>query len=355
MNNYTQIFKTLNICYKDNLELSLFSYSRTGGFLKYACYPVNQNQFVKLVQTLNSNNLEYKVIGNSTNTLFLNSIEYSCFIYTKLFTKIKFETDYQSVSAGINVIDFVRDLAMRGFQGMEGLEGIPGTIGGALRMNAGAYGYCISDYINCVNIINENNDIKTLYKTELKFSNRTSSFAHKDVIVSAKFCFPKGNIITVEKIIRRYHISRHQYHEWVFPNLGSIFIIPSLNIHYDIINKFKSINFFKYLFFKVTIFLWRQKLFFILRRIFPEFNFIQLVMKKFGVNLYMHNNCSKTTPNTFANKNNSSKTILEYYLELKNLLGLKYKLENEPVVDCIHKVLNKNVYNKELDLLKKLE
>lgn len=355
MNSYTQIFNNLNICYKENVDLSYCSYSRTGGSLLYACFPIDDDQFVKLIQNLNSNNLKYKVLGNTTNTLFLDSVEYTCFIYTTNFTEIKFEGATVGVSAGINVIDLVRDLAMRGFCGMEGLEGIPGTIGGAIRMNAGAYGYCISDYIKSVKIINSDNILQTLDKSEIEFSNRRSSFNKKDVIISVILRFPKGDLGTIEKKIRRFHISRHQYQEWVFPNLGSIYIIPSLNIHYDIINKFKSINIFKYLFFKVTIFLWRQKLFFILRRIFPEFNFIQLVMKKFGVNLYMHNNCSKTTPNTFANKNNSSKTILEYYLELKNLLGLKYKLENEPVVDCIHKVLNKNVYNKELDLLKKLE
>ena len=89
MNKYTNIFKALNICYKESVDLSYCSYSRTGGTLLYACYPINVDQFVNLIKSLNSNDLKYKVLGNTTNTLFLGSVEYTCFIYTTNFTEIK--------------------------------------------------------------------------------------------------------------------------------------------------------------------------------------------------------------------------------------------------------------------------
>ena len=77
--------------------------------------------------------------------------------------------------------------------GLENLNGVPGTLGGALIMNAGAWGGEISENLMHVELINSKSEIKKIYKKDLNFSYRQSSFNKDDILLSAKFNLRKAD------------------------------------------------------------------------------------------------------------------------------------------------------------------
>ena len=343
-----------NISFKENVVLSKITYARTGGNAKYTFYPNNIAEFIELVLFLRENSIAFRVVGNSTNTLFLDSVNYLCLIFVSQLNDISINGAITSVECGRNVSDLVRDLSMHQLTGAEGLEGIPGTLGGALIMNAGAYGYTISDYLVDVHVLTPNNKVKVLSKSDITFKNREAKELKNNIILSARFNFPKGSYSTIEKKVRRFHISRHQYQEWVYPNLGSIFVVPSLNIHKEVLSYSKFKHKWKVLFIKSLIKLFTNRFMFILRRCYPEINFQQLSIKLLNLNSYNNELASRTTINTFTNKKASSMDILKYIYEVYCDTGKKLKIENEIITDSIDKIVSEENYNCELGLLNKI-
>ena len=258
------------------------------------------------------------------------------------------------MECGRNVSDFVRDLSMHQLTGGEGLEGIPGTLGGALVMNAGAYGYTISDYLADVHVLGPDNKINVLSKSDITFKNREAKELKNNIILSARFSFPKGSYSTIEKKVRRFHISRHQYQEWVYPNLGSIFVVPSLNIHKEALSYTKLKHKWKVIAIRCLIKLFTNRFMFILRRCYPEINFQQLSIKLLNLISYNNQLASRTTINTFTNKKATSTDILKYIYDVYCDTGKKLKIENEIIIDSIDEIVLEENYNKDIMLFKKI-
>ena len=105
------------------------------------------------------------------------------------------------------------------------LPGIPGTIGGAIMMNAGAYGGEISDHIVDVEIVRDN-AICTVSKEGSHFSYRRSGF-QDDIILGARFRLPRGDKAAIMKRRRELLLMRNEMQPLNMPNSGSMFKNPS--------------------------------------------------------------------------------------------------------------------------------
>ena len=94
-------------------------------------------------------------------------------------------------------------LSDKGLAGFEFATGIPGTIGGAVRMNAGAYGGEIKDIIVSAEVLDQNGDIHTLGKDELELGYRTSCIMkYGYIVVSATLKLSKGNTDEIKENIK---------------------------------------------------------------------------------------------------------------------------------------------------------
>jgi UDP-N-acetylmuramate dehydrogenase len=107
------------------------------------------------------------------------------------------------------------------------LAGIPGTIGGALIMNAGAYGGEISDYLVDVELLN-NGVIELRKKSEIGFSYRRSGF-RSEVILGAGFTLPQGNKEEIVQLRKDLLLKRNRTQPTNMPNSGSMFKNPEGN------------------------------------------------------------------------------------------------------------------------------
>lgn len=113
----------------------------------------------------------------------------------------------------------------KGLEGFEFASGIPGTLGGAIRMNAGAYGGEIKDILVTTTYIDENLQIHTISNQENEFGYRNSRFIknNKDIIISAVLQFSRGNKEEIRAKMDSNANSRKEKQPINYPNAGSTF------------------------------------------------------------------------------------------------------------------------------------
>ena len=124
----------------------------------------------------------------------------------------------------------VKEAIDKNLKGLESLAGVPGTLGGALYMNAGAYGAEISNYFLSARIINMNGEEIELTKNDVKFSYRKSTFPKDCILIEARFKFDKGDIEKIKKNKNKFSNSRVENQPLNFRSAGSIFKNPSSSL-----------------------------------------------------------------------------------------------------------------------------
>ncbi|MCR4417454.1 MAG: UDP-N-acetylmuramate dehydrogenase [Ignavibacteria bacterium] len=206
--------------------LSRFTTFRIGGPADYYLEPKDRDDLLKLIKYLKEINYPYIIIGNGSNILISDdgirgaaiNLEYG-------FTKIEVMKNKVFAEAGIRLSKLVDVCIEHSLVGIENLAGIPGTLGGAILMNAGAYGGEISDYIKVVEVL-DGTEIKFLKKEECGFSYRKSNLEGK-IILSAEFELPFGDKTKAKERRKELLLKRNQSQPVELPNAGSIFKNPS--------------------------------------------------------------------------------------------------------------------------------
>lgn len=214
------------VWYKENHCLKYETYFKMGGVARVFLCPQSIDHFVKAVTLLRSLGLAFKVIGLTSNVLLFDELTYTVILSTKNLQEIKLDGDRAYVDCGYSLQDFVRIAVTNGSCGFEGLEGIPGSVGGGIFMNAGAYGFTISDNLISVRCLTKENEVVEKSVEECRFTHRDSIFKSSDfIILGATFLFKSGSRDRIAKAVETYHIARHSYQEFVYPNLGSLYSV----------------------------------------------------------------------------------------------------------------------------------
>jgi UDP-N-acetylmuramate dehydrogenase len=319
-----KLIKMLNsnkIYYKEKVSLEKLSYLKSKGLVDLVIFPTSIEE-LKTVNTLFKNkNLRYKIVGNTSNILFLDDIVYSVFLSTKLFNKYNMDLDNNVLQcqSGLMLPKIVRKLVKNNITGFEGLAGIPGTVGASVFMNAGAYGNEISDNIISVDLLNSNNEIITYKKDELNFRYRNSIFKNNylGIIVNVTFDISKKDKQkNIMKRLLEFKHNRTIYQEYKKPNLGSLFATK------DIYSDIGRHNIFYGLLLKVV----RKIIHKILK---PKDNMIInfFTCKFFGLS-FKNQPFSDKTMNCIINIDDIKET-LRYIEKIKQLTNNELKLENE--------------------------
>lgn len=165
------------------------------------------------------------LIGNGTNTLIDEGDLDITFVSLKELNKIEeLGEGIVRVEAGLDFNKLIAFMNRNNYSGLENLAGIPGSVGGLVYMNGGAYGSEIFDCIKEVEIFDENHQIRTLKKEDIKFSYRSTEIQDKKwVIISATFKFKRG--FDLQKVIDIQAL-RESKQPLDKPNLGSTFKNP---------------------------------------------------------------------------------------------------------------------------------
>lgn len=211
-----------------NEKISGYTTYRVGGKARAIVYPKGESELIELVRLLKEKNIKYFVLGNGSNVLFSDSIYDGIIIKLDNFNSLKYDGNEITVGAGYPLVKLANDTIKEGLSGLEFVSGIPGTIGGAIFMNAGAYGEEISEIVKSVRILTGDCEIIELTKEEMEFSYRTSFLQkHLDYIcLGAVLKLTPGNKEEMmELVIKRREVRRNSQ-PLSFPSAGSVFRNP---------------------------------------------------------------------------------------------------------------------------------
>ena len=172
------------------------------------------------------NNIPLTILGNGSNVLVSDKGIRGIVLQIGL-KEIKVEKHENAlieVDAGAMLGALAQILLKQSISGFEFAAGIPGSIGGAIRMNAGAYGGEMKDIVKNVTVLNEKGEINILTNEKCEFSYRHSRFTNsKEIIIKATLELPFGNENEIKAKMDEYAQSRKEKQPLNLPSAGSTF------------------------------------------------------------------------------------------------------------------------------------
>ena len=208
--------------FKKNVSLKKLTSFKIGGKCRFYFSPKDLIELKKIINECQKNKLQYFILGNGTNVLADDSGFDGAIIHLKNFKYIKLKRYrnycFVTVLAGVSLFEFNKFLLNNKISGFEWSFGIPGSIGGAIRMNAGA-----CDGQTCDNLI----EIKYLTNGKLKtkkgFKGEYRKGFEEGIIISAKFKLKTGNALEIEEKMNNNFSLKKISQPYDKPSAGSIF------------------------------------------------------------------------------------------------------------------------------------
>ena len=210
-----------------NEPLKQYTYTKVGGAADYLAFPRNQYELKRIVTFANAQEIPWMVLGNSSNIIVRDSGIEGFVIMFDHFHDVRVNGYVIEAEAGAKLIDVTHVARYHSLTGFEFACGIPGSIGGAVYMNAGAYGGEIAHILQSCKVLTPEGEIKTLTAEELAFGYRHSKIQETgDVVISAKFALAPGNYDQIDQEMARLTHLRELKQPLEYPSCGSVFKRP---------------------------------------------------------------------------------------------------------------------------------
>lgn len=221
--------KNQGIDIQENVPLSRFTFTQTGGPAEFLAFPKNLDELKTLVKTAKQLDIALTVIGNASNLIIRDGgIEGLVLILTKMNKISADEKNYTiTADAGARIIDTSEAACEAGLTGLEFAAGIPGSVGGAVFMNAGAYGGETEFVIKSVEVLTRDGEFKTYTHDEMEFGYRHSIVQDNgDIVVSAIFGLEPGDKLAIKDKMEYFNGLRRAKQPLEYPSCGSVFKRP---------------------------------------------------------------------------------------------------------------------------------
>ena len=209
--------------------LSRHTTFRIGGPAAVFCLPETPAQLLRALELCREYGVRTYLLGNGSNTLFADEGFDGAVICTvDLRAPITVTGTTVSAPAGASLAAVCREAQKAGLTGLEFAYGIPGTVGGAVYMNAGAYGGEMKDVLSKVTFLDENLKLQTLPVNELALGYRTSIFEQRNwCILEAEFVLEPGNREEIQAHMQDFMARRREKQPLDMPSAGSTFKRPA--------------------------------------------------------------------------------------------------------------------------------
>ena len=223
------LFNKLNCVVRYDEPLKSHTTFKIGGNCIALIEPREISDIIEAVKICRKNNIKFFVIGNGSNLLVPDEGYNGVIIKLKSeFSKIEVEGDYLIVNSGAKLSEVYTVAYENSLTGFEFASGIPGTIGGAIYMNAGAYGGEMKDIVESVEVLDlDNFELRELKNEELEFSYRKSIIQRRNYIVTTiKLKLQKGNKKKINAVYEDLRERRNSKQPLNFGSAGSTFKRP---------------------------------------------------------------------------------------------------------------------------------
>ena len=159
---------------------------RAGGKADLMVEPATEEELAALIRYVNERELPFFVLGNGSDVLVRDGGYHGIIIYIgKNFSSFRVEDNRIRIQAGALLPEAAVAAAEHSLTGLEFASGIPGSVGGAVFMNAGAYGGEMSMVVESVDAVMPDGSSRTFYRDELEYGYRHSVFMHNDAVIMA--------------------------------------------------------------------------------------------------------------------------------------------------------------------------
>jgi UDP-N-acetylmuramate dehydrogenase len=207
--------------------MSEYTSMNVGGLADVLFFPRNIDELRKIIELSREKNIPYFILGNGTNLIVKDSGIPGWVISLKRgFKRIEVLGKEIEAEAGVSLNRLIQSSIEEELTGLEPLIGIPGTVGGALRMNAGAWGLEMKDIVSSISFMNIKGDVIERDRKELKFLYRRLAVPDSWIILKARFKLEKGKREEIIKKIKSYSEMRKKTQPLKFASAGSIFKNP---------------------------------------------------------------------------------------------------------------------------------
>ncbi len=226
MEQFIAYLNSIDCEYKENESVRDYITFKVGGPCRLICFPDNEEKILSIIDTLSSLGIKYFVLGKGSNLLCKDEGYDGVIISTQYLDYIRLEGNRIICGAGASLMKVCRFALDNCLTGLEFAFGIPGSVGGAVYMNAGAYGGEIKNVIESCRFI-DNGKVFSLNASELDLSYRHSYFSDKnDVILSAVFSLEQGNKEEIKALMDDLIGRRKDKQPIEYPSAGSTFKRP---------------------------------------------------------------------------------------------------------------------------------
>ncbi len=201
---------------------------RIGGRADILAYPLDEDDLGELLAYAGKKQLPYYIVGRCTNLLVKDGGVRGLLIdLSEGFDRIDDSGPLEVVAeAGVPLRRIIDYCVNKDMAGLEFASGIPGTLGGAIAMNAGAYGSEMRDIVLKVEIMGEDGVVREVEKESLNFTYRGSNLNDIGIVLRAYLRLSKGNKQVLRERIKAYAKKRGSTQTVSYPNAGSIFKNP---------------------------------------------------------------------------------------------------------------------------------
>ena len=212
---------------KFNEPLSNYTYTKVGGPADFLAFPTDKYQLQTLVKLANETQTPFIVLGNASNLIVRNGGIRGFVILLEKMNTIRANGYVIEAQAGASLINTTQVALDNSLTGFEFACGIPGSVGGAVFMNAGAYGGEIATVLSSIQVMDQSGDIFVISAEDMQFGYRKSILQSQQYIaLSAKFSLSSEDYEVIKSEMARLTHLRELKQPLEFPSCGSVFKRP---------------------------------------------------------------------------------------------------------------------------------
>ena len=227
MNNLDKLKSLVKGSFFENEPMSKHTSYGIGGPALAYIIPKDKNDLTVILNHANNYKIPVYFIGSGSNLLVSDDgIEGIVLSPQKSLKNLEINDNFIIAESGVMLGKLVKESIKRNLTGLESLVGVPGTLGGALIMNAGAFGGEISNYLVSVDVMTSKGELKSYNSNEINFSYRFSSFKPDEFILVAKFELAHEDPVIINDKRKKASSGRKTNQPLRFRSAGSVFKNP---------------------------------------------------------------------------------------------------------------------------------
>ncbi len=232
MYNKELVFEKLKgVMHEDNIKrdepLREHLYTKLGGKADFFLTPTTYEEVQNIVTLSNEVDVPFTLLGNGSNLIVKDGGIRGIVLHLVNFNEIKANDQQIVAQSGAAIIDVSRRALAEKLSGLEFACGIPGTVGGALFMNAGAYGGEISDVLDYCYVVDREGNLVKRTAAELELDYRHSNISENgDIVLEATFSLTPGSYEEIKDVMDDLTFKRESKQPLEYPSCGSVFKRP---------------------------------------------------------------------------------------------------------------------------------